>query len=439
MSISYMRQLIHDWLVAHRDEGILLLQRLVRCPSKAGAESEAQQIIADHLHSLQLEVDMWEPDGSQLAEHDYFYSPRKAFKGSPNIVAKIVGTGKGRSILLNGHIDVVPEGNQGDWRHDPYGGIIEEGKLYGRGSSDMKGGTVSLLLAIQAIRQLGIRLMGDVIFQSVIEEESGGAGTLAAILRGYKADAALIPEPTNLRIFTKQQGSMWFRITVTGRAAHGGTRYEGVSAIEKSMFIIQELQALERHRNTRITDPLYAGNPIPVPINVGIIQGGNWPSSVPDTVVLEGRMGVAPNETLDHAKQEMAEWIRKLAKQDVWLLEHPPEVEWFGARWIPGDVAPDHELALVLRDQFCATVGHEPGVEASPWGTDGGLLTNLADTPCIVFGPGVTEVAHYPNEYIVLDDVFTAAEVVAMTLIEWCGMEVIQDETDTHDTYQPQD
>ncbi|WP_028546670.1 peptidase [Paenibacillus taiwanensis] len=437
--MSNVRQLIHNWLLAHRDAGTCLLQQLVRCPSKAGAEAAAQQLIATHLQSLQLEVEIWEPDGTQLAEHEYFYSPRQSFTGSPNIVAKMKGTGNGRSILLNGHIDVVPEGNVDDWRHDPFGGIKEEGKLYGRGASDMKGGTVSLLLALQAIKELGISLQGDVIFQSVIEEESGGAGTLAAIVKGYKADAALIPEPTNLRIFTKQQGSMWFRITVTGRAAHGGTRYEGVSAIEKSMLVVQGLQGLEHHRNSRITDPLYADNPIPVPINVGIIQGGNWPSSVPDTVVLEGRMGVAPYESLDDAKREMVEWIGEMAKHDAWLLEHPPKVEWFGARWIPGDVDPDHEFARVLRNEYYATVGHEPKVEASPWGTDGGLLTKLADTPCIVFGPGVTEAAHYPNEYIVLDDVFTAAEVVAMTLIQWCGMEVIQDETDTHDTYQPQD
>src|SRR3954453_18596269 len=130
----------------------------------------------------------------------------------------------------------------------------------------MKGGTVSLLLALEAIQANQIKLKGDVIFQSVIEEESGGAGTLAAVLRGYKADAAIIPEPTNMKIFPKQQGSMWFRIRVKGRSAHGGTRYEGVSAIEKSLFVVNQIRELEKRRNKRITDPLYSKVPIPIPI-----------------------------------------------------------------------------------------------------------------------------------------------------------------------------
>ena len=155
----------------------------------------------------------------------------------------------------------------------------------------MKGGNVALLMALESIIATGIKLKGDVIFQSVIEEESGGAGTLAAVLRGYHADGAIIPEPTNMKMFPKQQGSMWFRITVTGKAAHGGTRYEGVSAIEKSLLVIQGLQQLEKDRNTRITDPLFNKTPIPIPINIGKITSGQWPSSVPDTAVIEGKMG----------------------------------------------------------------------------------------------------------------------------------------------------
>ena len=156
------------------------------------------------------------------------------------------GSGNGRSIILNGHIDVVPEGNLNDWEHDPYSGVVRDGRLYGRGSTDMKGGTVSLLLAMEAIKMSGIKLKGDVIFQSVIEEESGGAGTLAAVLRGYRADGAIIPEPSSMKIFPKQQGSIWYRITVKGKSAHGGTRYEGVSAIEKMNIVINELQIVRK-------------------------------------------------------------------------------------------------------------------------------------------------------------------------------------------------
>jgi acetylornithine deacetylase len=414
---------IHEWITLHREAGTALLQQMVRIASIQGNEKEVQLLVADQLRGLRMDVDMWEPDGEELADHPYFCSPRSSFAGSPNVVGVRKGTGGGRSILLNGHVDVVPEGQRNQWAHDPYSGEVVDGKLYGRGSTDMKGGNTALLLALGAIEGLGLKLKGDVIFQSVVEEESGGAGTLAAILRGYRADAALIPEPTNFRIFPKQQGSMWFRIEVKGRSAHGGTRYEGVSAIEKSIKVIQHILELEKERNARIIDPLYANNPIPIPINLGVIQGGNWPSSVPDTVKLEGRMGVAPEEKLQDAKVEMLRWLEQLKEVDPWFAEHPPELQWFGAQWVPGSVDPEHPLMQVLMQQFRAVKQDEPVIEASPWGTDGGLLTQLGDTPCIVFGPGITQVAHYPNEHIVLEDVFTAAEIIALTLIDWCGFD----------------
>ncbi|WP_267908685.1 peptidase [Paenibacillus alkalitolerans] len=418
-----MKHEIREWMRQHREEGTLMLQRLVRIPTIQGYEKGAQAVIAGKLRELKLDVELWEPDGGELKDHPYFYSPRSSFSGSPNVVGVMRGSGRGRSIILNGHIDVVPEGEREQWSVDPFSGKVEDGKLFGRGATDMKGGIVSMLLAVQAIRELGIRLRGDVIFQSVIEEESGGAGTLAAVLRGFKADAALIPEPTNMRIFPKQQGSMWFRIEVKGRSAHGGTRYEGVSAIEKSMLVIQHIRELEDRRNAGITDPLYARNPIPIPINIGVIEGGNWPSSVPDTVKLEGRMGVAPEEKLEHAKVEMIGWMERLKDKDPWFEAHPVAVEWFGARWIPGSMDPEHELLRILADQYREALSCEPVIEASPWGTDGGLLSEAGGTPCVVFGPGVTQVAHYPNEYIELDRMFEAAEIIALTLIHWCGME----------------
>ena len=126
---------------------------------------------------------------------------------------------------------------------------------------------------------------------------------------------AIIPEPTNMKLFPKQQGSMWFRITVKGRSAHGGTRYEGVSAIEKMMLIMQELQQLEKERNERMTDPLYAGVPIPIPINIGKISSGQWPSSVPDIAIIEGRMGVAPDETLEEAEKVMEDCLKRLREK----------------------------------------------------------------------------------------------------------------------------
>jgi acetylornithine deacetylase len=414
-----LKEKLSNWLMKEQDNAIRFLQETVQEASTTGNESGVQHLIAKKLNEMGLEVDMWNPDGEELGKHPYFCASRTNFSSSPNLVGIWRGKGNGRSLVLNGHIDVVPEGDLNQWDDHPYSGKIINGKLYGRGSTDMKGGNLSLLLAIQALKETGTTLKGDLFFHSVIEEESGGAGTLAAVLRGYTADAAIIPEPTNMKIFPAQQGSMWFKLTIKGKAAHGGTRYEGVSAIEKTSIVIEAIKELETERNKRITDPLYKDIPIPVPINIGKISGGNWPSSVPDTVLLEGRIGVAPHETLEEVKRELECYLSNI--QDNWLLEHPVSVEWFGAQWLPGSIDTDHPLMNLLIKNYEQIKKEKPVIEASPWGTDGGLLSQAGDTPAIVFGPGVTAVAHYPNEYIEISKIIEAAEIIALTIYDWCG------------------
>lgn len=414
---------IKNWLKENRAKGARFLQILVQENSTRGNESSAQAVIIEKCRQLGLTLDIWEIGGEDIKQHPAYCCDRENFEGNPNVVAVLKGTGGGKSIILNGHIDVVPVGDERNWDRDPFSGHIECGRLYGRGSTDMKGGTAAMLMAIESIIASGIKLKGDLIFQSVIEEESGGAGTLAAVLRGYHADGAIIPEPTNMKIFPKQQGSMWFRITVNGKAAHGGTRYEGVSAIEKSQFVLERLQQLEKVRNAKITDPLYENIPIPIPINVGKISSGQWPSSVPDVAIIEGRMGVAPEETIQEAKQEMENCLAELNVQDEWLKDHPLKIEWFGGRWLPGSLETDHPLIHTLTESFIEITGQQPTIEASPWGTDGGILSTIGHTPVVVFGPGTTEVAHDANEYIILENMFVASEIIALSLIKWCGVD----------------
>ena len=217
-----------QWIEANQHIAIELLQSFVQKPSTQGNEAGVQDLVAKKLQSLGMEIDRWDPDTEELKKSSFFVPSRPSYSGSPNVVGVLKGTGGGKSIILNGHIDVVPAGDVTQWIDDPFSGLVKDGKIYGRGSTDMKGANVAMMMAVESIVRSGIQLKGDVIFHSVIEEETGGVGTLAALLRGHCADAALVPEPTNMKLFISQQGSMWFRIVVPGLGAHAGTRYEGV-------------------------------------------------------------------------------------------------------------------------------------------------------------------------------------------------------------------
>jgi acetylornithine deacetylase len=411
---------IEAYIDEHKQEAIAFLQKLVQQPSLQGNEKGVQALVIEKLNRLKLKVDCWDPDHAELVKHPYFIESRKSYEGSPNVVGVWKGKGGGKSILLNGHIDVVPEGDATKWSHDPFSGRIENGKMYGRGTTDMKGGNVSLLLALESIVNSGIVLKGDVIFESVIEEETGGVGTLAAVMRGYRADAAIVPEPTNMKLFIKQQGSMWFRVSVEGRSAHGGTRYEGVSAIEKAWKVFHAIMELESKRNAGIKDPLYKGMPIPLPINIGKIQGGSWPSSVADLVTFEGRIGVGPEEEIEDVKIQLTNCIHIASADDEWLKEHPAKPEFFGGQWIPNAIEANHPVVNLTKEKFEEVYKRPIKIEASPWGTDGGILGKVGNTPTIVIGPGETKMAHYPNEFIDLQEVILAAKLFANMILEWC-------------------
>jgi acetylornithine deacetylase len=312
---------VHDALTAYfhsshsslKQSVINELAKWIQFDSLAGNEAPIQHHIQSQLVELGLQTDLFYlNDIPNFTSHPHFVSPRTDFSKSPNLVGILKSKNplpNGKSLILNGHIDVVPVGALNTWTKNPFGGEYDpkDDKLYGRGVTDMKAGLYACMLALRAVIKSGILLGGDVIVESVVEEESGGAGTLAAILKGYKADGAIISEPTSTKIFPIQQGSMWFRIKVQGRGAHGGTRYEGVSAIEKAMIVVAAILELEKKRNDGIAERevLFKGIPIPVPINVGRIEGGKWPSSVPDEVILEGRMGIIRKSRNNNLKKHV--------------------------------------------------------------------------------------------------------------------------------------
>ncbi len=408
-----------DMIEKNRNEIIRSTQEIIKYPSVSGKEKEAQVYYSEILKKLSFDVDIWEPTNEETKINPDFLSTREDYEGSPNVVGVLKGKGGGKSIILNGHIDVVPEGDN-DWHDSPWSGKFENGKVYGRGASDMKGGLIANIMAVKAIIDSGIKLKGDVIVESVIGEETGGAGTLAAISKGYKADGAIVPEPTDLNVCPVSMGAMWFRITVKGKAAHAGTSYLGVNAISMTSKIIQKLDEFEVKRTKLKRHDLYKHMDVPFAVNIGTIKGGVFPTSVPDEVILEGRMGISPDEEIGEARKALEDAVHEVAMTDDWLRDNMPEIEWFGFCISSGGIDREHALVQTMTDSYRYVMGSEPNVIGTPWGTDAGSLNRYGNIPAVTFGPGPGERAHKANEYVEVDKLLETTKVIACTVLDWC-------------------
>ncbi|MFQ5711243.1 MAG: peptidase [Candidatus Geothermarchaeales archaeon] len=404
-----------------------LLRSLVSTPSVAGSEKEAQEIIINKLKELNLSVDVFEPKLDELKAHPAYTSMKseEGYEGRPNVVGTLRGSGGGRSIILNGHVDTIPFGEVERWSTHPLSAEIENGKLYGRGACDMKGGVASMIMAVKCVAESGIELKGDVIVQSVIAEEQGGAGTLACLLRGYRADAAVITEPTSLEIQPAQVGAMYGTITVYGKPAHSGWSYEGVSALEKSIKIHDALVDFERERLRSLHHPLAERYPIPpCTLNIGILNAGDYFGKVPEKATMKFRIGVMPGEDYRSVREDIRRLITVLALKDDWMKDHPPEIDWTGfpSLWEPTEIDPSHPIVSTLKEAFKDATGREATLGVMPAGTDMRLFTIYADIPTLLCGPGDPKMAHQFDEYISVEEVITATKVYALTALRWCGV-----------------
>jgi acetylornithine deacetylase len=405
-----------------RREIVAALQELVRIPSQTGAEGSAQEAVARLMRAHDLDVEIWEPDVAALEEQSESVTLADGFAGRPNVVGVCRGRGRGRSLIMNGHIDTVEVGESEAWRYSPLGGDVVDGRIYGRGACDMKGGVIANLFALRALQLAGFAPAGDVIVESTVSEEDGGAGALAAVLRGYVADGAIISEPTNLAIVTAQGGALMFRIQVPGLSAHACVRDEGVSAVEKFAYLHQGLLAFEDRRNVEITHPLYAGMRIKAPINIGVVRGGSWASSVPESLIAEGRAGLVPGEDLSTFKTELGTEIAMLAAADPWLRDHPPTVTWLNGQFAPAGVETDAPLVETLCQAWQATSSTPARIEAVTYGADMRHFVNTGQVPCVMFGAGDVRLAHAPDESVPVEDLLTAITTTAVFIANWCGV-----------------
>jgi len=400
---------------------IRFVQEAVRIPSLPGHEQEFQGFLAGRLLELGMKVTVSRIRREALAGHPAFCQDEIPFEQRLNVMGRWPGRGDGRSLILNGHADVVSPGAEELWSDSPWSGKLRDGRIYGRGSTDMKGGLAAAVYAMESLRQLGYEPGGDVILQSVVGEESGGCGTLAAIIDGCRADAAIIMEPTRLQLAHVQSGALTFRLTVPGRAVHACMRHQGVSAIEKFYAVLQALNAFDARRHREHRHEAYPDPGQVAPISVGKISAGDWPSTVPDRLVAEGRFGVFPGENIAAAKAAFETLLGETAGADEWLAEHPPVVEWVEGQFEPGKTAPDAPILTVLGEAHREVMGEAARRTGVTYGSDLRLFTNYAAMPAVLYGPGDVLHAHVVDESIAVTEVVQAAKILALAIVRWCG------------------
>jgi acetylornithine deacetylase len=393
---------------------------LISIPSVSGtdAECDVQHRLAKQVGELGLDVDLWQLDLDRLTADPAFPGWEAERSEAWGLVAS---SGPGEpELVLQGHVDVVPSGDLGAWRGDPFTATLGGGQVHGRGTCDMKAGVVANLAAVRAVRAAGIELSKPYALQLVVGEEDGGLGAFATLDRGHRGKACIITEPTSGTITTANAGALTFELRVPGVATHGSTRYAGVSALEKFLPLHAALVALEARRNAD-PHPLMAEYPLAYPLSVGKVSCGDWASSVPDLLVAEGRLGVALGEEPDAARAQLEETVAEAAAADPWLRDHPPTVAWTGGQFASGAYAEaDRALYdLVASAHADVTEGPRPRERGAPYGSDLRLYA-AAGVPTLHYGPGDVRLAHGPDESVPVRELVAVTESLVLALLRAC-------------------
>ena len=406
------------------------LDALVSIPSVGGssAELQAQDWCARRLESLGLSVDAWDIDiASEQAAVGFpgMEVERTAARGCVGVLggtAAPLAVGVAQPALaLCGHTDVVPPGDLAAWpERDPYRLRLEGGVAAGRGACDMKGGLAAVLAAVTAVTRSGIELARPLAVHAVSAEEDGGLGAFATLRRGHRAQACVIAEPTSGAIVPANAGSLTFRLELRGRATHGSTRTQGVSAIDLLAPVLAALRDLEAARNTSAST-LFDHLDLPWPLSIGVVRAGDWASTVPDHLVAEGRYGVRLGESLEEARASFEGVVARACAADPWLRDHPAEVTWPGGAFASAALPHDDPLLSDVVDCVVAQGSPAPDVVGAPYGSD---LRHYAaaGVPTVQYGPGDVRHAHALDEHVEVADLVRAARVFALLALRRCGV-----------------
>ncbi len=429
MSDFAVQEELITYVEQHSDRLVQILQDIVRIPSEntppIGGEGECQKYIAKFLSGLECDPILYTFDHVPGLNDHPLFRPGREYADRPNVGARRKGMGKGRSLLLSGHIDTVPVGSA-PWRHDPFGGAVEGNLLYGRGSNDMKGGIATHLFIMECLHRLNLQLAGDVLFESVVDEEFGGVnGTIAGRLKGFNADAAIISEPSFLRICPAQRGGRIAHVTLN---ASGGILSEGPPApgvVEQLTFLLARIKDFaDQRRSNAKAHPLYRDVTDPVPVSVTKVFTAPWgtkePIAIPEECKLEIYWQAMPGEELADIDREFLVWIESLSGMPGSPFVRPPEVV-FPSRWLPGSAISASE-PLVTELAACATkvLGKATPVIGFEAPCDMYIFHMVTHTPAVLWGPrgGNT---HAADEYVEIDSLIDAAKVLLVFACEWCS------------------
>ncbi len=420
---------INKWIDEHREDILALNRKLVSIPSvnryPNGDEAEVQGVIYHLLEELECETDMFIPtEVKGLIEHPAYLKHRN-YENRPNVVGTLKGSGGGKSILFSGHVDTVPLGME-PWSIDPYAGKVKDGKQYGLGIYDMKSGIVAAIMALKAIKEAGISLKGDVMIETVVDEEYGGAnGTLASRLRGYEADIAIIPEPSNMVICPASQGGGMYRITFYGKA---GRAYRGETLLNPAYAgakFIEIFREYEQYHGTKQSTSLFYQNGPNLPAYIQGVKSGmvHLPLSdrVPGSFTIEVWIQCYPEMSEEELFEDFKKFYDARAKDDQVLQQARMEMERL-IRFLPGsEIASDHPFIPIAQKAAEEIVKEGVSVQGAPFACDLFMFNLYSKTPAIIWGP-VGANAHSVDEYIDVEEFFKLIKMYALSIVEWCGI-----------------
>ncbi|WP_372619340.1 ArgE/DapE family deacylase [Falsiroseomonas sp.] len=422
------RRAILEACDALREDSLRMLERLVRCPSTLGNEHSALNEMTRIYEGIGLAPRRVPVDAAALAAHPGFSPPLIPYDGRDNVVAvHRPRAAKGRSLVLQGHVDVVPEGAEDEWTTPPFEPAIRSGRMYGRGAGDMKAGIVSYVTAFRALKEAGLQPAAEVQMQSVIEEECSGNGALACMVAMPKADAVIIPEPGPglPALYSAEVGVVWAFVTVTGRPAHVRDKQAGVNAVEAAMAVWSRFEAYEREMNrAEHIHVSFRGVNHPVNVNLGTFDGGEWNSSVATRAKLGLRVGVMMGNTADRVRADIVRIVEE-ARGDPALRGAKVKVEFRGFHADPCVFDTQAPIVRLAMRSYAEVTGGELRHYPATGLTDGRFFQLYQGTPVACFGPDAQEI-HGIDESVGLDSIHDITRSIALCIAEWCGLEAIR-------------